>query len=287
MENFTLYLVSDATGETISNLTRACLVQFEDLEIIERHWSLLHSASQIERLLQTLEIKPGLVLYTMVNPVLRAQLEEGLRRLQIPSVPVLDPIIAALAAYFNRPSRNQPGRQHELDAEYFERIEAVNFALAHDDGHGVDGYREAQAILLGVSRTSKTPTSIYLANRGVRTANFPLVPGHPVPEELLTLPPFHEGGPLIVGLTQEPERLVEIRRQRLQTLGDKSNQYVDLQAVRQEITAAKRLCHQHRWPLIDVTRRSIEETAAAILQMLESPENGKVTTRPKRSSEDG
>jgi regulator of PEP synthase PpsR (kinase-PPPase family) len=265
-----LHLVSDATGETISSVARACLAQFEDADPVEHNWTLIRTARQMERVLAGIKENPGLVLYTLVNEELRAALVEGCRKQQVTCIPVLDPVIGALGSFFGRQSRNLPGRQHELDAEYFGRIDAMNFALAHDDGQSSWDYDDADVILVGVSRTSKTPTCIYLANRSIKAANVPIVPDFPLPPELLAT-----RKPLIVGLTKDPTSLVQVRRNRLRLLSqDEETDYVDPDMVRREVIQARRLCGEHHWPIIDVTRRSIEETAATILQLLSQHRNG-------------
>jgi regulator of PEP synthase PpsR (kinase-PPPase family) len=259
-----LHLVSDATGETINSVTRACLVQFEGVEPVEHSWTLIRTPGQMEKVLAGIEAEPGLVLFTLVNDQLRGMLQDGCRRLQLACIPVLEPVIGALGSFFGLKSRGLPGRQHELDAEYFERIDAMSFALAHDDGQSSWTYDQADVILVGVSRTSKTPTCIYLANRGIKAANVPVVPNCPLPPELLTA-----RRPLIVGLTKDPVHLVQVRRNRLLLLSqDQETDYVDPETVRQEVAQARRLFAEHDWPVIDVSRRSIEETAATIIQLL-------------------
>jgi regulator of PEP synthase PpsR (kinase-PPPase family) len=261
---FHLHLVSDATGDTVHSVARACLVQFEDAEPIEHIWSMVRTKSQVERVITAVRANPGMVLYTLVDETLRQPLVEGCRRLQVPAIPVLDPVIGALASYLGRQSRGLPGQQHLLDSEYFQRIDAMTFALAHDDGQSAWGLNEADVILVGVSRTSKTPTCIYLANRGIKAGNVPVVPGMALPPEL-----FAATRPLVVGLTNDPERLIQVRRNRLSTLHqDDRTDYTDLEAVREEVATARRLFSERHWPVIVVTRRSIEETAAAILKLL-------------------
>ena len=268
---FHLHLVSDATGETISSVARACLVQFEGIDAEEHLWPLVRTAGQMDRVLAGIKDHAGIVLFTLVNVELRERLREGCRDLQVPCIAVLDPVILALASFLGLQASGQPGLQHELDAEYFARIDAMTFALAHDDGQSARNYNEADVILVGVSRTSKTPTCIYLANRGIKAANVPIVPGCPVPEELLAA-----RRPFVVGLTKDPGQLIQIRRNRLRLLAqDEQTDYVDPDAVREEVAQARRLCAEHRWPVLDVTRRSIEETAATIIQML-----GEFRTRP-------
>jgi len=264
MTRFHLHLVSDATGDTVHSVARACLVQFEGADAIEHIWSMVRTKSQIERVVVGVQANPGVVLYTLVNETLRQPLVDGCRRVQVLAIPVLDPVIGALGAYLGRQSRGLPGQQHLLDSEYFQRIDAMTFALAHDDGQSAWGLNEADVILVGVSRTSKTPTCIYLANRGIKVGNVPVVPGMPLPPEL-----FAATRPLIVGLTNDPERLVQVRQNRLAMLHQEDRtDYTDVEAVRQEVAQARRLFSERHWPVIDVTRRSIEETAAAILKLL-------------------
>ncbi|HLJ64696.1 MAG TPA: pyruvate, water dikinase regulatory protein [Stellaceae bacterium] len=264
MSKFHLHLVSDATGDTVHSVARACLVQFEDVEPVEHIWTMIRTKHQIERVIAGIRTNSGLVLYTLVNEALRGHLVEACRRLQVPAIPVLEPVIGALAVFLGRQSRGLPGQQHLLDSEYFHRIDAMTFALNHDDGQSASGLNDADVILVGVSRTSKTPTCIYLANRGIKAANVPLVPGMAPPPELLAA-----SRPLIVGLTNDPERLIQVRRNRLSMLHHhEGTDYTDSEAVRAEVTAARRLFTERHWPVIDVTRRSIEETAAAILKLL-------------------
>ncbi len=263
IHKFHLHLVSDATGETLGNVARACLVQFEGVEGVEHLWPMVRTERQLEKGLSAIDAEPGMVLFTIVDDAMRAILQDRCRSLSIPCIPVLDPVIQALALHLGLESRGQPGRQHALDAEYFRRIEAMHFVLEHDDGQAVHDIDRADIILVGVSRTSKTPTCIYLANRGVKAANVPFVPGCPLPTELL-----EATSPLIVGLTNDPGRLVQVRKNRLRMLDhDSQTDYVDPESVRSEVEAARRLFASHEWPVIDVTRRSIEETAAAVMQI--------------------
>jgi [pyruvate, water dikinase]-phosphate phosphotransferase / [pyruvate, water dikinase] kinase len=265
MTRFHLHLVSDSTGDTVHAVARACLVQFEGAEPVEHMWSMVRTKAQIDRVMQGIATNPGIVLYTLVNDELRGPLLEGCRKQQVQAIPVLDPVIGALGAYLGRQSRGLPGQQHLLDSEYFRRIDAVTFAMNHDDGQSAWGLNEADVILVGVSRTSKTPTCIYLANRGIKAANVPIVPGATLPPEL-----FAAKQPLVVALTNDPERLIQVRENRLSSLhqSDQRSEYTDLSAVREEVLQARRLFTERRWPVIDVTRRSIEETAAAILKLL-------------------
>ena len=257
-----LHLVSDSTGETINTVARACLVQFSGVEPREHVWSLVRTRGMMNKVISQIEAHPGPVLYTLVNRELRDQLTTCCQQLGVPCIAILDPVIHTMANYFGAEIKGTPGLQHVLDAEYFGRMDAMTFALTHDDGQHSSDLAKADIILVGVSRTSKTPTCMYLANRGIKAANIPVVPGCPMPDELL-----QADGPLIVGLTKDPARLVQVRQNRLRMLTDdrQETDYVNLEAVRQEIAQARRFCVEHGWPLIDVTRRSIEETAATIM----------------------
>jgi len=264
LTQFHLHLVSDSTGDTVHSVARACLVQFDEAQAIEHVWSMVRTRSQIDRVLASVEANRGLVLFTMVNDALRQVLHDGCRRLQVPAIPVLDPVIGALASYLGRESRGLPGKQHLLDREYFARIDAMTFAINHDDGQSTWGINDADVCLVGVSRTSKTPTCLYLANRGVKAANVPFVPGMSLPPELL-----HAEKPLIVGLTNDPERLIHLRRNRLSMLDhNEATDYTDFEAVRAEVREARRVFAEQHWPVIDVTRRSIEETASSVYKLL-------------------
>ncbi len=264
MNRYQLHLVSDATGETLTGLTRAALAQFEHAkETNEHRWVFVRSAEQMQRVIAGIESQPGLVLFTLVDLELRQILQDGCRRLKQPCISVLDPVIAAFVNFFGERALGEPGRQHELDQEYFGRIEAMDFTMTHDDGQHTEDLDTADIILVGISRTSKTPTAIYLANRGLKTANVAFVPG-------IALPPQLEAArkPLIVGLTVNADRLVQVRRNRLLSLKQTDETaYVDAEAVKAEIAAARKLFTRLGWPVIDVTRRSIEETAAAVLNL--------------------
>lgn len=268
MKDFHLHLVSDATGETVHSVARACFVQFEGIEAVEHHWPLVRTKGQIEKILRNIEENPGVVLFTIVKEDLRTALEIGCCRLHIPCISVLDPVIHALTAFLGLESSGKSGRQHTLDANYFDRIDAMTYTLNHDDGQSTHDLADADVVLVGVSRTSKTPTCIYLANRGLKAANVPVVPNIDLPPQFNSL----EGvdAPLIVGLTTDPKRLVQVRRNRLRLLDHNDDtDYVDPETVRDEVATARRLFSERDWPVIDVTRRSIEETAATILQILD------------------
>lgn len=263
-----LHLVSDATGETINAVTRACLVQFEGVKVQEYFWNLVRSSRQLRVALDGISQKPGLVLYTFADDQLRRELEDFCNNYNMPCLSILDPVLQGMANFFGRTYAHLPGRQHVLDEGYFARIAAMDYAMALDDGQGTDHLKEADVILLGVSRTSKTPTCLYLANRGIRAANVPIVPGCDLPA-ILTQRTMPLADKLIVGLTKDPDTLVAIRLQRIKLLhGDTDADYVDPEKVRAEVQAARRLFARLGCPVIDVTRRSIEETAAEIMMLL-------------------
>ncbi len=260
---FHLHLVSDSTGETLIAVARAATAQYEGVSAIEHVYPLVRSSRQLDRVLSEIDTAPGIVLYTLVDRELATPLEEKCREVGCPHLSVLAPVHALLESYIGTSSTARPGAQHVLNAEYFKRIDAMNFTLLHDDGQLLEDLDDADVVLLGVSRTSKTPTSIYLANRGLKTANIPLVPGHPVPPGLDQV-----RRALVVGLVASPERIVQIRQNRLLSLkADEDTAYVDRNAVAEEIAFSRRLCSRNNWPMIDVTRRSIEETAAAIVDL--------------------
>jgi hypothetical protein len=265
---FNAHLVSDSTGETLNAVMRAACAQFDHIAPLEHNYYLVRSPKQLDRALAEIEAAPGVVLFTITDPQLRRRLEDRCRELGAPCLAVIDPAIDMLSRYLGLKSAHKVAGQHHLDADYFARMECINFALSHDDGQGVSNLREADVVLVGVSRTSKTPTCVYLANRGVKAANFPLVPGVAIPDALLARP-----APLVVALKISPDRLVQIRRQRLLSLNENADSvYADEDAVREEVTQANRLFVRMNWPTIDVSRRSVEETAAAILNIIQEHE---------------
>lgn len=261
---FHLHLISDSSGETINSVARAALSQFDNVEPVEHFWNLVRTERQLALVIEEIERFPGVVMVTLVDDALRNRLMEKCRELQMPCVPILDPALNALAQYLDQERHSEPGRQHTLDAAYFSRIEAMDFALANDDGQLGQRLHEADVVLVGVSRTSKTPTCIYLGNRSIKAANIPYVPGTSLPAELLTAT-----RPLIVGLTKDPDQLVQIRQQRLRMLNQSGDSdYADPDKVRAEVLEARRFFARNGWPVIDVSRRSIEETAAEIMMLL-------------------
>jgi regulator of PEP synthase PpsR (kinase-PPPase family) len=261
---FHVHLVSDSTGETLNAMSKAVCARFDDVLPIEHMYPLMRSQKQLERVLTEVENAPGVVIHTIVDRELRMALEAGCREFDAPCIAALDPMTAALGRYLGAQLTTRIAVQHALDTDYFNRIEALNYAIGHDDGQGGQDLESADVVLVGVSRTSKTPTCIYLAHRGVRAANVPLVPGANPPDRLL-----NATKPLVVGLLVSPDRLIQIRRNRLLSLNEgRDTSYIDQDAVREETIRARRLFEKHGWPVIDVTRRSVEETAAAVINLL-------------------
>jgi hypothetical protein len=264
-QTYHLHLVSDSTGGTINGVVRACLAQFDSVEPTEHLWNLVRNDRQLKRVIDGIRENPGPVLYTLVDENLSLQLQKACEALGVKCTALLQPVLSLFSETFGVNSLAEPGLQHKLNEEYFKRMDAVDYALHHDDGQKTGrSLVEADVILVGVSRTSKTPTCIYLANRGIKAANIPYVPGIPLPDVIKTIK-----GTMFVGLTESPKRLVEIRTNRLKHLGqDEVTDYLDIEKVEQEVKDARKLYTQMGWPVIDVTRRSIEETAAEILSLL-------------------
>lgn len=257
-------MLSDSTGETLELLAKAALAQFDDVETLKHFWPMVRSERHLTRVLGEVAQNPGLVLFTLVNDNLRQKLEAGCRGLGLPAIGALDAVTGALQDMLGQRAQARPGRQHILDDAYFARVDAIQFTIAHDDGLNAENWEEADIVLAGVSRTSKTPTSIYLANRGYKTANIPLVPGVRPPEQLFGL-----RHPIVVGLVTSAERLIQIRRNRLLSLNElHETDYVDAEAVAGEVAFARRMFADNGWPVIDMTRRSIEEASAAIIGLV-------------------
>jgi regulator of PEP synthase PpsR (kinase-PPPase family) len=262
---FHLHMISDSTGETLITVARAVAAQYSNVSPVEHVYPLIRSQKQLDRVLAEIEEAPGIVLFTLLEKDLVERLEAKCQEINIPSLSIIGPVMQLFQAYLGTETSRRVGAQHTLNAEYFKRIDALNYSMMHDDGQHVEGLEEADVVLVGVSRTSKTPTSIYLANRGVRTANVPLVPGIPIPPQLEILKK-----PLVVSLHATPERLIQIRQNRLLGIGAKTgdDSYIDRQSVTEEVAFSRKLSAKYDWPLLDVTRRSIEETAAAIMKLL-------------------
>jgi regulator of PEP synthase PpsR (kinase-PPPase family) len=261
---FHLHLVSDSTGETLITVARAVAAQYANVTAVEHVYPLVRSQKQLDRVLDEIEESPGIVLFTLLEKDLVSRLEIKCKDINVPSLSIIGPVMQLFEAYLGAATAGRVGAQHVLNAEYFKRIDALNYTMIHDDGQHVEGLEEADVVLVGVSRTSKTPTSIYLANRGIRTANVPLVPGIPIPHQLQNLTK-----PLVVSLHATPERLIQVRQNRLLSMGagPSSEEYIDRQSVTDEVAYARRLSAKFNWPQLDVTRRSIEETAAAVIKL--------------------
>lgn len=261
---FNVHLVSDSTGETLAGVMRATCAQFDNIVPVEHSYFLVRSVRQLERVVKEIADAPGVVMFTLSNLEHRALLEKACQEMEMPCVAVLDPVLDITSRYLGLELNHRVGAARKLNAEYFKRIDALDFAMYHDDGQQAIELSKADVILVGVSRTSKTPTSVYLAHRGVKAANVPMVPGVPLPEEL-----FRPKRPLVVGLLISADRLIHIRRNRLAAMKEtRAGSYTDEEDVRREVMDAQKLFEREGWPTIDVSRRSIEETAAAVLNLL-------------------
>jgi regulator of PEP synthase PpsR (kinase-PPPase family) len=268
-----IHLVSDATGDTLNAIARAAVAQFDHVTVTYHRWSLIRSRLQLHRVLEGIHAEPGPVLCSLVDEALRGELDSGCERMGVKLLHTLDPVLDLLQQQLGVPTKHKPGRQYVLDADYFRRIDAMHYVISHDDGQAHRGLSEADVVLVGVSRSSKTPTCFYLANRGIKAANIPLVPGIEPPELL------KDPGCPVVGLTIDPKSLIDIRRHRLHLIGsgaqpgfikNDNGDYVDFESVEKELLWAKRLCAARGWPVIDVTRRSIEETSATVLKLIDA-----------------
>ncbi|MBX7198381.1 MAG: kinase/pyrophosphorylase [Rhodospirillaceae bacterium] len=260
---YNLHLVSDSSGETVTNIARACLVQYGDVHVTEHYWWLVRTPGQMNRVIDGIKAAPGLVVFTLLDGKVRALLEQACRDLKMPYISAMDPVMQAFSRFFGKQAGGEVGKQHVLDDGYFQRIDAMQFTVQHDDGQSLATMTEADIILIGVSRTSKTPTCMYLANRGLKVGNIPLVPGITLPDEIIAATK-----PLFVGLTREPKSLSDIRQSRLRIMNETRGEgYADIEKVKEEIADSRRLFSKHGWAVIDVTRRSIEETAATIIQL--------------------
>ncbi|WP_425351680.1 pyruvate, water dikinase regulatory protein [Mesorhizobium helmanticense] len=261
---FHLHLISDATGETLLAAGRAASAQYKDARAIEHIYPLIRTEKQVAKVFEDIEEEPGIILYTVVDQKLARGIDERCATMGLPCVSVLEPVLTVFQSYLGTPAGRRVGAQHVLDADYFRRIDALNFTMEHDDGQLPANMDDADIVLIGISRTSKTPTSIYLANRGIKTANIPIVLGVPVPESLV-----NARTPLIVGLIATAERISQVRQNRIlsNTTSYEPTDYVDRAAINEELAYARQICTRHGWPMIDVSRRSIEETAAAIVAL--------------------
>lgn len=261
---FHLHLISDATGETLLAAGRAASAQYKDARAIEHIYPLIRTERQLAKVFEEIDQEPGIVLYTVVDQKLARMIDDRAAAMGLPCVSVLEPVLTVFQSYLGTPAGRRVGAQHVLDAQYFRRIDALNFTMEHDDGQLPPDMEDADVVLIGISRTSKTPTSIYLANRGIKTANIPIVLGVPMPETLI-----RAQRPLVVGLVATAERISQVRQNRLlgTTAGYDARSYVDRAVISEELAYARQICTRHSWPMIDVSRRSIEETAAAIVAL--------------------
>ena len=243
---------------------RAAAAQYKDARAIEHIYPLIRTDKQLAKVIEEIDAEPGIVLYTVVDMELARQIDERCAAMGLPCVSVLEPVLTVFQSYLGAPAGRRVGAQHVLDADYFRRIDALNFTMEHDDGQLPADLEEADVILVGISRTSKTPTSIYLANRGIKAANIPIVLGVPLPDSLA-----YVKRPLVVGLIATADRISQVRQNRIlgTSHGFDADGYVDRATISEELAYARQLCARHNWPTIDVTRRSIEETAAAIVAL--------------------
>jgi [pyruvate, water dikinase]-phosphate phosphotransferase / [pyruvate, water dikinase] kinase len=269
-EKYNVYLVSDSTGETLDRIFLSLKSQFANFEYEKKEFAFVRTEQQIDKIIKECDqIENSLILYTIVETRLAKYISNKSDEHSVPCFGILGNLILSFSKLLNQKAIHKPSAQHVLDEEYYKRIEAIQFTMSHDDGKKVDDINSADVILLGVSRTSKTPTSIYLANRGYKTVNIPLVPDQKIPDGL-----FLNNKSCIVGLIADPERLADIRRNRVAIMKDNSlKEYTDLKFIREEVENSKKLFKKNNWPIIDVTRRSVEETAASILKIIEIKKN--------------
>lgn len=259
-----VHLVSDSTGETVSSICRSVMTQFDDVEVEEHVWSLVRTPRQVEKVIESIKAYPGIVLCTLVQDSLFKQLQDECANLKTPCIPVLEDTLHEMSRFLGQKVKAKVGKQHQMDEEYFARMEAINYTIQHDDGQQADDLEEADVVLVGVSRTSKSPTCVFISYRGFKAANIPFVKEELLPDNLFKLK-----NPLIVGLVISPDRLIQIRKTRLVELKEmRETHYIDPEFVEEEVRSARRMFTKQGWPVIDVTRRSVEETAATIIQML-------------------
>ena len=267
-----MHLVSDSTGETLRAVSKAAAAQFIEAEYEQTTYPMVRTKTQLGRVLENIKKNKGVVLCTLVDEKLQEELEQFCIKEKISYMPVMESIVNLLEKDTGLSAINKPGGQHVLNEEYFRRIEAINYTLEHDDGEGQKDLEAADVIVVGVSRTSKTPTCIYLANKGVKAANYPLVPDVGISEELESVKT-----PIVVALITSAQTLVEIRTKRALELGleNKKTDYTNIHKVEEEVVAAKRIFANKGWPVIDITRRSVEETASAIMNIISLKEKNK------------
>ena len=268
---YQIYLISDSTGETLDRVFLAIKAQFKNIEYDVKSYFFTRTENQVTKIIdEARKNDNAIILYTIVDTSLAKFLANKGNEKKIPCFSVLGNLIMNFSKLLNQKASHVPSGQHALNEEYYERIEAIQFTMAHDDGNLVEDIEKADLILLGVSRTSKTPTSIYLANRGYKTLNIPLVNEQSIPESLKKNPNLS----CVVGLTTEPQRLVDIRKNRMNALKEKENtSYTNISKIEKEINEAKKTFIKYKWPTIDVTRKSVEETAASIIKIYEIKKN--------------
>ena len=268
---YQIYLISDSTGETLDRVFLAIKAQFKNIEYDVRSYFFTRTENQVIKILEEAKKKKNsIILYTIVDSSLAKFLANKSNEKKIPCFGVLGNLILSFSKLLNQQASHVPSGQHALNEEYYERIEAIQFTMNHDDGNLVEELHKSDLILLGVSRTSKTPTSIYLANKGFKTSNIPLINENSIPESLKKNPRMT----CVVGLTTEAERLVDIRKKRMITLKERENtSYTDIQKIKEEVEWAKKTFTKYKWPTIDVTRKSVEETAASIIKIHEIYKN--------------
>ena len=269
-EKYNVYLVSDSTGETLDRIFLSLKSQFAGFEYDKREYAFVRTEQQIDKIIKECNTSNNsLILYTIVETKLAKYISNQSEKNNVPCFGILGNLILSFSKLLNQKAIHKPSAQHVLDEDYYKRIEAIQFTMAHDDGKKVDDIKNADVILLGVSRTSKTPTSIYLANRGYKTINIPLVLDQQIPKDLIINKKI-----CIIGLVADPDRLADIRRNRVAIMKDhKLKEYTDLSFIKKELDDSKNLFKKNNWPIIDVTRKSVEETAASILKIIEIKKN--------------
>tara|TARA_E500000075_G_C6904081_1_gene275858 strand:+ start:7 stop:828 length:822 start_codon:yes stop_codon:yes gene_type:complete len=265
INTYDIYLISDSTGETLERIFLAIKAQFKNFKYKTHFYSFTRTENQISKILEVSENNNNaIVLYTIVDNKLAKHLSNECSLKNIPCFGILGDLIISFSKLLDQKALNVPSRQHIMDDEYYKKIEAIQFTMNHDDGNSVDDVEKSDIVLLGVSRTSKTPTSIYLANKGMKISNIPLVNENSVPDILKKNPQKK----CVVGLTAEPKRLVDLRKNRIQSIKDNENtEYTNLDIVQKEMDEARKLFTKYKWPSIDVTRKSVEETAASVLKI--------------------
>lgn len=265
LKHINLHLVSDSTGETLGSVSRAVLSQFQNVETTDFIWPLVRNENQLMNVVNGIKKNPGIVLYTILEDELVRKLNKVCFDLNVPCIPVLSRIVSEFSNYLGIKVNNLIGRQHELNDEYFSKVEAISYTISHDDGQSCRDLYNADIVIIGVSRTSKSPTSVYLSCRGYKVANIPFVSIETMPEDV-----YKVIKPLIVGLVINPEKLVKIRENRIFSMGQsEKTDYIDIESIKKELNESKKLFYKLKCPIIDVTSKSVEETAARIMQLIQ------------------